>query len=418
MTRNDISSSPAIMAALLLVLVSAAAITPLRVVLSAGQASMAWDGFALLYGFVFLVALALLSFVVRRNKLKGLVEPAVLLVLLIGVYLTAEIHAGLAGYARLLAVILVIPLLRFARGKAGRAIMLLLLIASLSLQSVWAVGQFAVQSDYGLAYIGEADFRAEAGIARFATSNGAKLVRAYGGFPHPNSLGGSLALALTALLFLVATRDCRRTSPGCSHRSVLMIVAYMLSLGVVVSFSRVAIVAAAVAWAVFILGNRSTRTKAAWRPVLVAIVLTLIVFTPLFSARQSDEEDAGVSGRLIGLEVHRDLLTQRGGYPLFGLGVDAYPAAVARLPSGAARDYEHWDTEAIHSVPLLVLWEVGIVATVLVSLGLLRWLSMIPRKSWVWLLPVIPLAVFDHYLFTQFAPLFILTWFALMLESR
>lgn len=75
------------------------------------------------------------------------------------------------------------------------------IIISAILQSFIAIIQFLLQKSIGLTFLGESIFSVfDPGVAKIVI-NGDIFVRSYGFFPHPNILGGFLALSLVITLF-------------------------------------------------------------------------------------------------------------------------------------------------------------------------------------------------------------------------
>src|SRR3990172_2239052 len=86
----------------------------------------------------------------------------------------------------------------FSQCSTWNILQITLTIAIISgfFQSIVAILQFISQKSLGLTILGESIFNAhDPGIAKIVI-NGDVFIRSYGFFPHPNILGGFLALSL------------------------------------------------------------------------------------------------------------------------------------------------------------------------------------------------------------------------------
>ena len=88
-----------------------------------------------------------------------------------------------------------------------------------------------------------------------------------------------------------------------------------------------------------------------------------------------------------------------------GIGVGEYRIVLRDFLNENEIHYEPWQIDYVHSVPLLVTVELGLVITMLLAGGLLLLLKVFYADRWWWLMPILPLILFDHYVLTQMAPL-------------
>lgn len=266
-----------------------------------------------------------------------------------------------------------------------------LIVFVVLLHAQWGVLQFALQSSLSLHLLGEAQLDPmAAGIAKFSLAGGEKIVRAYGPHPHANPFGGWMLLGLIALL-LTRTRS----------RLFILLPSFWLLLGSLLSFSRAAWLGAGI-W----LAAAAFRRQQMHRLLLIGglMVATLL---PLIGARLADREDAAAAERLTGglwaLHMVRET-------PLWisGVGWGNYVEALAAYLDSQAIYYQPWQLDYVHSVPLLLLAELGVVGMLLTVLGL--WFVFRARwwRAGMLLAPLIPAAALDHYLLTQPAPLLVL----------
>lgn len=225
------------------------------------------------------------------------------------------------------------------------------------LQSLIGILQFIKQSDLGLQRLGEATLGgAIPGVAKIVVE-GAKIVRAYGTFPHPNILAAFLLVGYFALLFLWFRY---------SNRRVLIAGGiFIILLGLTLAFSRIAWLIAALLTVILIL-----RTKN-WR---LAVFLTLsvgalfLMFRPyiLYRASVATDEPAVVlrgDYNRIGWEIIKN--------NWLGVGIGNQVAFTRE--SGVYQKFglfEAWQFQPIHNIYLLIASEIGV-------LGLLAFLAFL-----------------------------------------
>ena len=224
-----------------------------------------------------------------------------------------------------------------------------------------------------------------------------RILRAYGSFPHPNIFGGYLAAAV----FLIIVERARHAM---RLRSMPWLVG-LLSLGLLATLSRSALLALVVAGAIWltlrvtdrklrnaIIGTILMLPITIWLLQLVAPTLLLVRGTNAFELRSIDE-------RIAQLITLADAIRYS---PWFGSGVGAYPALLAKL----APNLTAWSYQPVHNVALLFLGEIGPVGLIgPISLGfLLRKKLLDLFRMRPLLVPVcaflFSLSLFDHYLWT------------------
>lgn len=301
--------------------------------------------------------------------------------------------------------------LLISRIKIRHGIVLPLVIICMTgvFYSVWAIGQFAQQADFGLFRIGETRLGSDAaGIAKFMTPFG-KVIRAYGPFPHANSLSGSLVIAFMSGLILLTLKR---------MRPVVYLLA-VIALAILVTFSRAGWFSLGMAFAVaalVIAGKRSNSSILSAKRLVLPIAVSLLVFSPLVWHRISDAEDKGISERVSGLEAAQIIIRENGLWN--GTGITKYVHAYEQLLVTRGVPYFEWQLSPLHSAPLLVIAEIGIArAAILGCLAL--WLLIKKRgAAWLWWLPLGPVLLFDHYFLTQTAPLSLLLLYLLLLDPR
>jgi O-Antigen ligase len=327
--------------------------------------------------------------------------------------------AGLAGHLALLG------LAWFAVGLApvSAGWLALGVVCSACLQAGLAIVQFATQQpvvpvSLGLPWLPNADVSI-GGTPVVLDPNGDRLLRAFGTFPHPNVLGGYLALALVLLPLLASSR----------RRAWLSLpVGLLLGAGLLVSFSRAAWLAAAIGLVVwwlttsgrrFFLAFRLGRAGRAgpprpgvsassrpWRILVVAGVLAVIAAVLLvspvggligvrLSPRPANDLERGSIEQRLSLDRSALSLIKR--HPTLGVGAGNF--GEASLEAGLQAIFG----EPAHSVPLLIVAEMGIpgaLAGLALTLGLLIVLRRNPAAV-AGCCAVGVLMLLDHYAWTM-----------------
>lgn len=274
------------------------------------------------------------------------------------------------------------------------------MIASLLLQSLIALAQFALQHDLGLqALFGEIDLIAAPSRASIINVAGRLWLRAYGLTPHPNILGGLLITLLLPLLAPYLQRQELKGTQGNSEelqketsvfssvrekitlsgRLPWLMVLAIGSAALILSFSRSAWLGGAAGGTLFLVGLlaksdwRKQYGAAVWRPLLLgALLLTpfLVIRRDLFLARltpsSSANEARSLDERAVLNQAARDLIAQA---PWRGVGAANFSLAV----NPRFQFETNLRSQPAHNLPLLLTAELGIAG------GLLwLWLMVAP----------------------------------------
>ena len=301
--------------------------------------------------------------------------------------------AGMAGHLALLG----LAWFAVAVAPVSARWLALGIVCSGCLQASLAIAQFATQQpvvpvSLGLPWLPSADVSI-GGTPVVLDPNGDRLLRAFGTFPHPNVLGGYLALALVLLPLLASSR---RGAWLCVP------VGLLLAAGLLASFSRAAWLAAAVGLGVWWL--TSTGRRIPWRFVLpgLAVVALVLLVSPVggvigvrLSPRPANDLERGSIEQRLSLDRSALSLIKR--HPTLGVGAGNF--GEASLEAGLQAIFG----EPAHSVPLLIVAEMGIpgaVAGLALTVGLLLAL----RRNPAGLASCCALAVLmllDHYAWTM-----------------
>ena len=294
------------------------------------------------------------------------------------------------------------------RGQ-GEGVMWAFIIGAV-VQAGLGIYQFLTQSSFASTLLGMAlhDPRAlGTSVVEFGTE---RWLRAYGGLPHPNVLGGYLAVAL-AVVFIV-WRKINKTLPDkiqCG-RTVFCQVAIRVAIpvlltGIFFTFSRAAWFATLLLLVFLWCGekraaasNHPQRFRVTNPYILLTIFYIFILaflYRPLIGARVAGDARLEVKSRAERMEGLREAWTLIKKHPVAGVGIGNYTQAVRRdlRPNDPLYSYQ-----PVHSVPLLVWAELGVVGLALFIFVLyILWRQ---SPNYILLTTFYILLVFDHYLWT------------------
>jgi putative inorganic carbon (HCO3(-)) transporter len=231
---------------------------------------------------------------------------------------------------------------------------------ALLVQSLVAIGQFAVQGSLGLTMLGELP-HLDTNVTGVSVVAGAgrNWLRAYGLAAHPNVLGGFLVVALLLLAGALYARAWSRPAGA----ALWALIALGL-VALVLSFSRSAWVGLLTGAAVLAAGAgqyvRAGRRRSVVSVVLVAAVVLAVMLdlrdliAPRFFDTGSVLEARSIEERVHYAAVALDLIARR---PWPGYGVDNFPLAVHQLLGLTPLQIGY---PFVHNVALLAAVELGV----------------------------------------------------------
>ncbi len=247
-------------------------------------------------------------------------------------------------------------------------------VASGVLQSLWAGAQFFAQSDFGLKILGESPLASDLPyVANFFVGS-VKVIRAYGGFPHPNVLAAFLITSLFLVYWLFLKRGETRFQVFVSFsrlRSNVFLAAalFILLFGLVVTFSRVAIgvyVVGTLAFLGLLVLHRNLREHYEAEVVnlltiiIACTVILIATFSPyLFARFQLDSREEAVTHRV---EYAEQASGQIRGHVLFGVGIGNFIPTFKESLAGEAEGFY----QPVHNIYLLIASEMGIAGLAIV----------------------------------------------------
>lgn len=301
----------------------------------------------------------------------------------------------------------------------------LLLAGPLQKKRVWAaiaagsiapailgIAQFLTQTTFASTLLGLADHPAwEAGTSMIDAGNFGRWLRAYGTFSHPNLFGGYLMVAIVALdsLARMDRRYLIDDKKNIIYHISFIVISILQWTALFFTFSRSAWLAAG-AWLALLAFRRDMRhmTNDTRRIIiyhLSSVVILTIVFFPLVQTRISGDTMAEARSKTERISGYSEALALWRSKPLTGIGVGNYTIAARNtFPNRAP-----WEYQPVHNIPLLMGAELGILGILLAAMIIInafRLLSISYNLSVI--APILPLFLFDHYLWSSFAGLFFL----------
>jgi O-antigen ligase len=256
--------------------------------------------------------------------------------------------------------------------------------------SVIAITQFLLQHSIGgpLWFLGERTFSfSTPGIARVDFPSFFKL-RAYATFPHPNVLGGFLAILLPLIIYQLSNLPIIQFK---NKKQIFYIVTSLLGIiALILTFSRSA-------WIVFVLGisyiaclparQVYRKKKRAFFPILLCAFLMIFFIGKTFGF-----QDESV---VVREQLSVAALSMARASPVLGTGLGNY---LVRLPDYLVSRQIYF-LQPVHNIYLLLLSEVGIVGFGFFVLLLKKILSYrVYRISYVY--AILLLGLVDHYFLT------------------
>ena len=255
-------------------------------------------------------------------------------------------------------------------------------IASVLIQGILGVLQFAGGSSLGLSFLGESQVVSGMQGSSFVTLNNEVFLRAYGTFPHPNILGGFLVMNVLLGIFLYP-----KLNDFYKKLSVLLVIFSVIF--VTLTFSRISILLVLTILFVTLVYKLCKGKLLSFAPVLL-----VERFTNLVSGNDTSWIDR-MSLVRSSFGVIKDNL-------LFGTGLGNFTKAMGvNIPTTSNGVLL---VQPVHNVLLLMIAELGILGTLLYVLLLGKILiSNIAKMNmfkWLVIFVLIVIGCFDHYLFS------------------
>ncbi len=253
-------------------------------------------------------------------------------------------------------------------------------VYSMAVQAAWGILQVLMQNDFGLQILGESQLSdSTAQLAKFSI-HGWDLIRAYGSFPHPNVLGGFLALA-----FLLTWKYVDFSK----KEKVFFLV--LEALGLIASFSRSALLALLLS--LLIMEGRHFMKN---RKLALVLAFGGLIFIGLFAMRGFKLlSDPAVVERLQGYIYSWNLIKL---HPL-GLGFSHYTLFLDGVTEAPLMP---WEYQPVHNIFVLLAVELGLPLFLLCIVGtsLVFSKANFKKEGLSLLCFILVIGLLDHYLLT------------------
>jgi len=340
-----------------------------------------------IYGFEILFVMALLFWAIeiiryKKNILLGDVRIffAWGVMFLFSLFSLFFAESVLIGFYYIFILLELILLYLFVINKINRAdehfLLLNVFLFSMFLQSVIAIFQFIKNGSLGFYLLGEQIISPEIdGVAK-TLINGARHIRPYGTFSHPNVLALFLLIAGLIALYLFFKFTEKR------YKIYLILAITVLTIALLLTFSRIAWLAGLIFWGGFIfqeirksiprLYSGQGKQKINFKKILsysliflIPLLIILIYLAPSIWLRINPFldvtwESLNIRGAVL-LKSFVLIKTH-----LLGVGIGNFTIEAAYLLTG----YPVWMVEPAHNVFVLVLAEIG-------TLGLASFLAFL-----------------------------------------
>lgn len=300
------------------------------------------------------------------------------------------------------------------------------------IQAVLGLTQYVVQEVSANKWLGMA-FHSSKQLGDFVVENAdSRWLRAYGSFPHPNMEGAFLGIALIACVYALSK------AKGRLAQLALIFSANILVAGLLVTFSRSALLSLSVALLVLIIAwvlKRRARqaedrqTQSGLSPLTVACVSCLVtigVFS--FTLAEPFSVRLGVGGwkRLEQRSINERLGSVTNAMPLVsrslvqGTGMGQYTLGLHTFDQSKALKRPAYWYQPIHSTYLMILAELGILGAMLFAGFFLLYFGCLIRNGIIFEnmiglalgIFILSIGMFEHYWWTLPTGIF-LFWSAL-----
>lgn len=309
--------------------------------------------------------------------------------------------------------------------------LLVVFVATMTVQSVLGMLQVYRGVVVGSTFLGIAPQYPETPGVSVVLHAGQRILRAYGAFPHPNILGGYLAISLLVTLFLVFWYQHTKSTYFCLY------LAYLLQwAGLLCTFSRSAWFAFLVGSAIFLVGILKKFSPRYQRiPFVLSIIggtiavcVVFFIFFPealtraTFSSEASIERQSLVERRVGYAEAYTHLKKN----PLLGVGIGNYTLRQVEMSQSMRPGYVY---QPVHNIFLLALSELGIIGFFLfiwMLVGLARIVFSVKKQNYVsgsfipgsaLISSIFFLGMFDHYMWSLYSGI-VLFWLTVGISVR
>jgi hypothetical protein len=249
------------------------------------------------------------------------------------------------------------------------------LVAAALVQSILAFWQSFSQSIIGTKWLGMSEQFSFLGGASVVESAAGRWLRAYGSLPHPNILGGFLAISLIMLFGLAFVTEKR------AERYFVLISSIIINAALFLSFSReswIGYFLALIFLSYIIFRGKNQRLKIIFSDLFIITLIVGAIFSivlrnefltrSLASGRletKSTEERISYSSEAYEL-INNNLSSNTDWYK--GAGIGNYTVALYKLNN----QMNSWDYQPVHNLYLLLFTELGVGGIIVILFLILK----------------------------------------------
>ena len=356
-----------------------------------------------------LIVLIVLALFLKTKKLSKIhwITIAFLVISFLGFFTCLDYSLYFYGLIKLIEAVLLFLILgkiNFNIIKVGIAF-----VSSVFIHSILGAIQFFSQSIFANKYLGIAEQVSSQGGVSVLEGSFGRLLRAYGGFSHPNIFGGFLVIAILFCLIIYFHK---------SKKSVLFwFVLIFLFNVLVLTFSRSAWLALVLSFlGLFIY---SLYKKEIFKKVLPVLMIGFLVFRVNFvlfndflRTRIQAQERLELKSSIDRMVLKEQALSLLKDNWVLGTGINNYILTVYK---NINQDLNTWEYQPVHNVYLLVFIELGVLGVILYICLLLYFLyqafssrDLIKFILGLMLFSIIIINFWDHYFYTYWSGLIIM----------
>ncbi len=241
----------------------------------------------------------------------------------------------------------------------------IIFIISACMHAIIGIMQFLTQKTIAISYLGMQLHDVSWGGTATITSHGDQWLRAYGGVPHPNVLGGLLLVSI----LLVITSYITAKEQSYLRTILLLLACIILTTGIIVTFSRTIWLIGCISLCTlfiyfFIYTQKISKIIVLFITISATITLFGIFFGHLFFTRITHDTQLSHNSfgdRKIYL-THAYTLIKN--HPLIGTGIGNYTNTIYHTYTAS---YPIWFFQPVHNVYILLCAEIGIIGCTLLS---------------------------------------------------
>lgn len=274
-----------------------------------------------------------------------------------------------------------------------RTVLLGGLVLGAGLSSLLAIWQFYAQQIMAHSWFGLAAQAPWASGVSVLENMSGRLLRSYGPFPHPNILGGYVALVLLAAM--ARPEDFTKIFPSRWWQGAMF---GLMTTGVFLSFSRSAalVLMIGLIWLFF---EKKITKKTVLSLTALFIILNIVFFQFTLGRVLADNrlEEMSKNQRVAGVKIALEIIKT---HPWLGVGLGQFTNSAALLLSNHDPRY----IEPVHNIYLLIASELGLVGLALIVLCLAGLRRRRTLDCFALAVAIVTLGMLDHYLWTINSP--------------